>query len=296
MGKFARRVAAVLAEHPELSSAIAPLLSARAALESSLARLDEEVAARARERPACRLLMTAPGVGPVTAFAATLDDPGRFPESRAVSAYLGLTSRRYQSGEMAYSGRISKYGDAMLRGLLYEAANAMLTVVRRAHPLKAWARKLKKRSGHKKACVALARKLAVVLHRMLMSGEAFRWPEIGIGGCLAAPPLPHHRAYGSVPGGSVDYAALGWVREGRPSDRKKTFGRAMARAGLLLSRHGPWALPAVFAARCLPTPRRRNAANRTLPRFHCFQTTQRRRRLIHQSSLRKTAGVSQKPK
>ena len=93
-----------------------------------------------------------------------------------MGAYLGLTTRRYQSGEMDYSGRISKHGDAMLRALLYEAANSMLTVVRRAHPLKDWARRIKKRTSHKKACVALARRLAVILHRMLVSGEAFRWP------------------------------------------------------------------------------------------------------------------------
>ena len=165
VGKFARRVRAILAAHPELSAAIEPLLHARAALEVSRGRLDKEVGRRARGNPACRLLMTAPGVGSVTA-------------------------RRYQSGEMDYSGRISKHGDAMLRALLYEAANSMLTVVRRAHPLKDWARRIKKRSSHKKARVALARKLAVraayaapparrsalTLHRMLVSGEAFRWP------------------------------------------------------------------------------------------------------------------------
>jgi transposase len=78
---------------------------------------------------------------------------------------------------MDYSGRISKHGDAMLRSLLYEAANSMLTVVRKAHPLKDWARRIKKRSSHKKACVALARKLAVILHRMLITGELFRWPD-----------------------------------------------------------------------------------------------------------------------
>ena len=89
---------------------------------------------------------------------------------------MGLTAWRHQSGEMDSSGRISKHGDAMVRALLYEAANSMLTVVRRAHPLKDWARRVKKRTSHKKACVALARRLAVILHRMLVTGEAFRWP------------------------------------------------------------------------------------------------------------------------
>jgi hypothetical protein len=132
--------------------------------------------ARAKADPACRLLMTAPGVGPVTAlaFVSTIGDAERFAKSRAVGAYVGLTSRRWQSGEMDYSGRISKHGDAMLRSLLYEAANG---VVRKPHPLKDWARRVKKRTSHKKACVALARKLAVILHRMTVTGEAFRWPE-----------------------------------------------------------------------------------------------------------------------
>ena len=179
VGRFAGRVRAILEAHPELVAAIEPLLRARAALEVSLARLDKEVVSRAKDTAACRLLMSAPGIGPVTALAylSTIDDPGRFAKSRAVGAYMGLTTRRTQSGEMDYSGRISKHGDAMVRSLLYEAANSMLTVVRRSHPLKDWARRVKKRTSHKKACVALARRLAVILHRMLVTGEAFRWPE-----------------------------------------------------------------------------------------------------------------------
>lgn len=179
VGKFARRVRAILEEHPELGAVVEPLLCARAALATSLEALDKEVVRLAKDSPSCRLLMSAPGVGPVTAmaFASTIDDPGRFSKSRTVGAYVGLTTRRFQSGEMDYSGRISKHGDTMLRALLYEAANSMLTVVRQAHPLKDWARRVKKRTSHKKACVALARKLAVILHRMLVTGEVFRWPE-----------------------------------------------------------------------------------------------------------------------
>jgi len=78
---------------------------------------------------------------------------------------------------MDCSGRISKFGDSLMRSLLYEAANSLLTVVRKAHPIKDWARRIKKRTSHKKACVALARKLVVIMHRMLVTGEAFRWPE-----------------------------------------------------------------------------------------------------------------------
>ena len=177
--KLAGRVRAALEARPELRPAIAPLLSSVAALRREIERLDKTVMARAKGDATCRLLMTAPAIGPVTAlaFVATIDDAERFARSRAVGPYVGLTSRRWQSGEVDYGGRISKHGDAMLRSLLYAAANSMLTVVRRAHPLKDWARRVKKRTSHKKACVALARKLAVILHRMLITGEAFRWPE-----------------------------------------------------------------------------------------------------------------------
>lgn len=141
-----------------------------------LEELDGEVRERASQSPACRVLMTAPGVGPVTAlaFAATIDDPARFAKSRSVGACAGLTARRNPSGEMDWSGGISRHGDAIL---LHEAASSLLTVVRKAHPLKDWARRIRKRSSHKKACVALARKLAVILHKMLVSGEAFHWPQ-----------------------------------------------------------------------------------------------------------------------
>ena len=178
-GKLAGLVREALEGRDELRATIDPLLRAAAALEREIARLDKAVSGRAKDDPAVRLLMTVPGIGPVTAlaFAATIGDAERFAKSRTVGAYIGLTSRRWQSGEMDYSGRISKYGDAMLRALLYEAANSLLTVVRKAHPLKDWARRVKKRTSHKKACVALARKLAVILHRMMITGEPFRWPQ-----------------------------------------------------------------------------------------------------------------------
>src|SRR5690242_4016487 len=123
-----------------------------------------------------------------------------------------------------------------------------------------------------------------------------RMRPIGIGGRLATPPLPHHRTYGSVSGGSVDYAGCGVATEAKPSELRKTVGRAMVSAGLLLSRQGPCGLPAVLAARSWPTPRRRNSAKRVGPRFHCFQAMARNRRLVHSSSERKVDGVWQKPK
>jgi transposase len=176
--RFAERVHAILDQQGDLKAVIEPLLAARRALSHNLKALDDEVVQRARQSPECRLLMTVPGVGPVTALAylATIETPERFTSSRSVGAYAGLTTRRNQSGEMDWSGRISKHGDSMLRALLYEAANAMLSVVKKAHPLKDWARRVRKRSSHKKACVALARKLAVIMHAMLKTGKAFRWP------------------------------------------------------------------------------------------------------------------------
>ena len=178
-GKFVPRVRSVLAERPELAAILAPLVDELVIMKRDIDRLSLQIERFAKADPVCRRLMTAPGVGPITAvaFAATIDDAGRFAKSRAVGAYLGLSARRRQSGEMDYSGRISKQGDKLLRALLYGAATSALTRVRRAHPLKDWARKLKRRTSHKKACVALARKLAIVLHRMWISGEDFAWPQ-----------------------------------------------------------------------------------------------------------------------
>ena len=122
--------------------------------------------------------MTEPGVGPITAlcFKATIDDPTRFKRSRSVGAYIGLTTRRHASGEMDWSGRISKCGDAMLRMYLFEAAGVLLTRVPNVYGLKAWGAKLTKRSGLRKAKVAVARKLlAVILHRMWIDGTEFNW-------------------------------------------------------------------------------------------------------------------------
>ena len=178
-GKLLKRVRTALQDKPDLSAMIEPLLDTIENARQQTERLDDQVLQHAAQSQQVRLLMSVPGVGPLTAlgFVATIDDAKRFKKSRNVGAYVGLTSKRYQSGEMDYSGRISKKGDAMLRSLLFEAANSLLTCVRKAHPLKDWARRLRKRSSHKKACVALARKLAVIMHKMLITGEPFRWPE-----------------------------------------------------------------------------------------------------------------------
>lgn len=182
-GKLAARVEAALTARPDLSVMIEPLLASAEAQKVEIERLDQVIKARAKEIEACRNLMTVPGVAHNTAlaFVATIGDATRFESSRAVGAYLGLTPRRHQSGELDYTGRISKHGDSLLRSLLYEAANSLLTGVKKSHPLKDWARRIKRRSSHKKACVALARKLAVIMHAMLITGEPFRWPAPAAG-------------------------------------------------------------------------------------------------------------------
>jgi transposase len=131
MNAFALRAAELTEDRPELAAAVAPLLTARVAIEQQIAGLDRKVMKLARSDAQVRRFMTAPGIGPVTAlcFLATIDDPARFRRSRSVGAYVGLTTRRYASGEIDWTGRISKCGDKMLRSYLYEAANVLLTRV-----------------------------------------------------------------------------------------------------------------------------------------------------------------------
>jgi transposase len=120
--------------------------------------------------------MTIPGVGPIVnlAYKATIDDPARFQSSKAVGAHIGLTLRVHQSGEVDRSGNISKCGDKLLRHALYEAANSHLRISKKRSVLKAWGVKLAKRVGNKKALVAVARKLAIIMHRMWVSGSSFQ--------------------------------------------------------------------------------------------------------------------------
>ena len=166
--KFDARARELAAGDVTLTITAEALLAARAALATQVARLDKLLLAQARQDPACQRLMTAPGVGAITAtaFIATIDDPTRFKHSASVGAYLGLTPRRYQSGTMDVSGHISKAGDALLRCYLFEAATTLLTRVQKNSALKQWGARLAGRIGHKKARVAIARKLAVILHRM----------------------------------------------------------------------------------------------------------------------------------
>jgi transposase len=162
---------------PMLQCSLRSLLAAYKAIKDQIKALDRELRACARRSPICRLLMTVPGVGLLTAlaFVSTVDDPKRFSRSRSVGAYLGLTPRRYQSGELDANGSISKCGDSLMRAYLFEAATTLLTRVQKWSALKAWGLRLAKRTGMKKAKVAVARKLAVMMHAMWLTGEPFRW-------------------------------------------------------------------------------------------------------------------------
>lgn len=162
---------------PILEAVAASLIAVHEVVCAEAAAIEDELMVLARDSELARRLMTVPGVGPIVSlnFIAAVDDVGRFARASDVGAYLGLTPRRYQSGEIDYSGRISKRGNAAMRTLLFEAANILITRVRRFSPLKAWAVRLAARKGFKKAAVAAARKIAVVLLRLWRDGTTFAW-------------------------------------------------------------------------------------------------------------------------
>jgi transposase len=172
---FEGRVRELVEGQPTLTAIAEALLVARAVLARELAGLEKRLRGLARLDTRTRLLMSTPGVGVIVAltFVAAIDDPGRFKSSRAVGAHFGLTPKKYQSGETDITGRISKIGDGSVRTVLYEAANIILTRPGKGSPLKRWELAVAKRAGRRKAKVALARKLAVVLHRMLADGTPF---------------------------------------------------------------------------------------------------------------------------
>ncbi|MHC2296199.1 IS110 family RNA-guided transposase [Rhizobium mongolense] len=176
---FVARIRELLEGMVDLAEIIEPLLSARQQLRASFEALHRKVLSIVRNDVTCRRLMTIPGVGPVVAlgFVSTIDIPGRFKNSKAVGPALGLTPVLNQSGESNRVGRVSLCGDTMMRTLLYEAAQVMLTVVRKWSWLKAWAMNIAKRRGHQKAIVALARRLAVIMHRMWSDGTEFQWSK-----------------------------------------------------------------------------------------------------------------------
>jgi transposase len=161
---------------PGLSAAMRGLIAARDAVLAAVGAIDEDMKKMVKASDACRRLMTIPGVGQLTAlaFTAAVDDPERFNRSRDIGAYLGLVPRRYQSGEVDYTGSISKCGDRRVRTLLYEAANVMLTRYKAPLKLKDWALAIAKRSTMRKARIALARRLAIIMHAMLRHGTEFK--------------------------------------------------------------------------------------------------------------------------
>ena len=174
---FRRRAEELLGRQGLLWEAVRPLLEVREKVRREIAGLHRKLLTLARNDVDSRRSMTVPGIGPITAlaFRSAIDDPARFRRSRSVGAYIGLTPRRYASGEVDWSGRISKCGDRMLRTYLFEAAGVLLTRVPQWCKLKAWGLRLAKRIGFKKARVAVARKLAVILHRMWRDGTDFIW-------------------------------------------------------------------------------------------------------------------------
>ena len=176
-GQYAERVRTLVAGHSMLERIADAMLQAREALRTEFAKLHRAMLVIVRESEVCRRLMTVPGVGALIAvtFTAAVDCPERFAKSRAVGAHFGLTPRKYQSGETDITGAVSRVGDSMVRTALYEGAHIMLTRAVRFSTLKRWAMGVAKRRGMKRAKVALARKLGVILHRMWVDGTTFRW-------------------------------------------------------------------------------------------------------------------------
>ena len=174
--RFAGRIRDLVEGNATLEVIAASLLVVHETLRRELAGFEKRVRSIARSDGRVRLLMSTPGVGAIVAltYVAAIDDPARFKSSKGVGAHFGLTPKKYQSGETDITGRISKIGDEGVRTALYEAGHIILTQpLKGCTALKSWAMRLAKRAGMKKAKVALARKLAVIMHRMLVDGTLF---------------------------------------------------------------------------------------------------------------------------
>jgi transposase len=176
---FEARIRELVMGQATLEHVATAMLSARAALKAEYERLHKAVLAIVREDVVCRKLMTVPGVGPLVAitYKSAMDDPTRIAKSKAAGALFGLTPKKYQSGEKDMTGGITRAGDEMVRTALYEAANVLLSRITRFSKLKRWGMDVAKRRGSKRAKVALARKIAVILHRMWVDGTTYRWSE-----------------------------------------------------------------------------------------------------------------------
>lgn len=175
--KRRERLDALFAQKPELEAVMRPLIESLAALEAQIKRSSKLLAARAAADPVAARLMSVPSVGPITAliYKSSIEDPTRFDRGEDAGAFAGLVPRRSQSGEKDYRGRISKAGDPMLRSALYEAANVLLGRVKRPCALQTWGKALAKTRGAKRARVAVARKLAILLHKLWLTETEFCW-------------------------------------------------------------------------------------------------------------------------
>jgi transposase len=175
--KFEARIKELVENLPDLAVLVEPLLVVRRVLREQLGILHRRLLAIVRDDEVCRRLMTIPGVGPVVAltYRVTVDVPARFRNSKAVGAVFGLTPSKYQSGEINRTGGISRCGDEMMRVMLYEAAQILLVRSTKWSWIKAWAMQIARRRGMKKAIVALARRLAIIMHRIWVDGTEFRW-------------------------------------------------------------------------------------------------------------------------
>lgn len=174
---FANRVREMAGADTQVMVLVEPLLAILATMHKEFARLTKRVLDIVRKEEICRRLMSAPGVGPITAlaFRATIDRPERFGSSRAVGAHLGLTPARYQSGETDIQGKVSRCGDELARTALYEAAHSLLVRSKKWSSLRAWGMTIARRRGITRARVAVARKLAVILHRLWADATEFRF-------------------------------------------------------------------------------------------------------------------------
>lgn len=179
---FRDQLAAAGETDPVLRTIADSFIVAHSTLCQAAAELDNTVRTKAKLHPVARRLMTIPGVGPVVSlsFIALVDDPGRFGKAQDVGAFLGLTPKRHQSGEVDWSGRVSKCGDHVMRCLLFEAASSMINRVQRFSPLKSWAVRLAARRGFRKAAVATARKIAVLMLTLWKTETDYRWTKEAI--------------------------------------------------------------------------------------------------------------------
>jgi transposase len=174
------RIRELVGDNKKFQACIFPMLDVRRVLIEQCKKLEKLILDVVKEDEACQLFMTIPGVGPLTAlaFKTFVDRPQRFQKSKAVGAALGLTPRKYASGEVDYDGHITKCGDAFVRMHLFEAAKLLLSRAGKPSDLKSWGLRLAKRSSMKKACVAVARRLAVIMHAMWRDGTVFQSTQV----------------------------------------------------------------------------------------------------------------------